>query len=893
MTEPAVQEILRTARRLPDAAALDVSGEVWSYRDLLCAAGALQQKLPVRGDGPQPRIAVMAHREASAYIGILAAQLAGATYIPINVAHPASRSAGILEAAGASHVICGDLAADRLSSILAVGELPNPPEIVPAGEKKDDYDLDGAWPTPAGQTAPDDTAYILFTSGSTGKPKGVPIGHSQLAAYLSAARLLVPELGEGDRFSQCFDLTFDLSVHDVFLSLQLGGTLVVPSRTELENPAHYVRERNVTAWFSVPSLAFQMQLQDNLSPGALPSLRSSLFCGEALPTSLAARWAEAAPNSIVQNWYGPTEATIACMVHPFDPSETDTEVPIGIPFPGMSAFVLDGARAPVDRGELYLAGPQVAQGYLNDPEKTANAFVTLPDGTTAYRTGDLAERRPDGVICFKGRVDNQIKLRGHRIELGEIEAVLRDAANDANTVVLPWPWGETTPRALVAVIEGPFEMETARALIRKRLPEYMHPGEILSLERFPRNASGKADRAGIAAAARDLLENTTTLAKLGNLETRLLRAILTAAPGASAQSILAAETLLEGGVDSLAFVEFTMSLQRDFGVTLSQDEVERMAEMSFTQIAHEVAPKPTGPHAWLAGLKAALTKRFKRQRRSARARTNRALQFIQRFPGILETDNRPLVLVIGSSGVLRAIAPGVIEKVAAAQGQDIRVLNVGLPAITPAGLAMICRFVRDECQKAGATLPLVVYEFDPMHVSTTPPSGDISLEPEFFTRRTEADANTKLAREFEWDPVEGGAWIADENTAAQERRPDWAKKREELIAHAYQGAFTLDETRFQDWQEGARALLQVAERLVCFVHPADPEMLAQKPVAPETDMLSATLTRITDTLGVEVVPWRDLRLTRDEYLNINHANVLGRDSLSRQLAEHLLSPKRR
>lgn len=888
MAERAVAGILAAARANPCCPALDVAGEVWSYHDLLTAAATLAARLPPRGQGTQPRVAVMANRQASAYLGILAAQLAGAAYVPINVNHPAARSAQILASAGVTHVICGDLASDRLRSILVAEGAPHNLEVIVAGDRKSDYVPSENLPVPTGETCDGDLAYILFTSGSTGLPKGVPIGHTQLAAYLSAAQLLLPDLGTKDRFSQCFDLTFDLSVHDVFLSLQLGGTLVVPSRSELEDPARYIRERGITAWFSVPSLAFQIQLQGGLDPSAFSELRSSLFCGEELPLALAETWRLATPNGVVENWYGPTEATIACMYHPVTCSETPPGIPIGRPFPGMTCHVLDENMTPVEQGELFLSGPQLAEGYLNDPETTARAFITLPDGKRAYRTGDLARRDKSGEIHFMGRIDNQIKLRGHRVELGEVEAVLRDSAGGANAVALPWPWGDHTPRRLVAAVEGPIDVAAMRAMLTDRLPEYMVPSEIVAVERFPRNASGKANRAGIAALVAEQLSDVEFPEGLSEAATRLLNALRTAAPGVSAKSLLSAQNLLDAGVDSLAFVEFTMLLQRDFDLSMDQDGVERMAEMSFSQIVDLVSPQRRKPLIWLKTLTGRLSRHLKRNRKSARTRTNRAIQFIERFPKVISSGGPPIVLAVGSSGTLRAIDPKIIEDDAALQGVTVRALNVGLPAITPGGLMLVCRFIREQCQAADVRLPLVLYEFDPMHVSTTPPSGDISLGPEFFEGKVAPRTSTSLAREFEWAPDQGGAWIPGENSAAQERRPDWAKKREELIAHAYQGAFEIDPIRLNDWYKGAQELARIADQIVCFVHPADPKMLAEKPASPQVDLLEKTLAEIRDTLGINVVPWRDFQLQRLEYMNINHTNVLGRTSLSRQLTHFLL-----
>ncbi len=878
--ERAIEPVLAHARERPDAPALEVAGDVWTYRELLAAAASIAKVLPASGDAEQPKVAIMAHREASAYIGILAAQLNGCAYVPINVAHPATRSAGILAASGATHVIVGDLAREKLSSILAVHDRKDEIELVAGGDRKADYDFREK-PVLNGETRPNDIAYILFTSGSTGTPKGVPIGHGQLGAYLTAAQSLLPELSPSDRFSQCFDLTFDLSVHDVFLSWRFGATLVVPSVSELENPAGYIVDKGITAWFSVPSLAYQMRLQGNLSKGAFPTLKTSLFCGEALPSALALEWTQAASNSRVANWYGPTEATIACAHYEVTGNIDAPTVPIGRPFPNMSLHVLDAQLQETDQGELYLSGPQLAEGYLNDPEKTAKAFLTLPDGAAAYRTGDLAKRDDDGIVYFLGRTDTQLKLRGFRIELGEVETVLRNASGGSNAVALPWPPDET-PRALVAAVEGKIDQDAIREDIAAHLPDYMRPSEFVAFERFPRNASGKADRAAIARVVQEHLSGDAQLGDMTAEERHLLEAIRRAAPAVSVDSALTSPSLLDAGMDSLSFVEFTMTLQEEFGVTLDEAGVVSLSEMPFAAIVKDVARRRTGRKSWTSTLTSRLSKSLKRQRRSAKRRANRAIQFIERFPGVLREDGPPIVLAVGSSGTFRAIDPKVLEQYA-----PYRVLNVGLPAVTADGITQICHFVRRECEAAGQRLALVLYEFDPMHISTTPPSGDISLGPEFFTGKMRVETNVSAAREFEWVPEAGGAWQPEMSDTAQERRPEWAKKRERLIAEAYLGDIAFDPQRLALWQSGARELRHVSDKILGFVHPADQAMLDQVVERPTKDALQETLQSIHDRLDIAFVPWNAFTLEPDDYMNINHANPRGRARLSEQLAAYL------
>jgi non-ribosomal peptide synthetase component F len=218
----------------------------------------------------------MAQRHISAYAGILAARLSGHAYVPLNVNHPCQRNATVLVNSAAERVICGDRADAKLRNILQMTAASGEPvPVVHCGDRKSAYsavvtaDVESWASEREGSLA--DLAYILFTSGSTGQPKGVAIRNRELEAYLRVAGPLV-DVQADDRFSQTFDLTFDLSVHDLFVCWENGATLVVPSEKELRMPSAYIKERGITCWFSVPSLAYQVRLQEDLVPGAFPRL---------------------------------------------------------------------------------------------------------------------------------------------------------------------------------------------------------------------------------------------------------------------------------------------------------------------------------------------------------------------------------------------------------------------------------------------------------------------------------------------------------------------------------------------------------------------------------------------------------------------------------------------
>lgn len=886
-TYRAGRRILDIAHDEPSRPALVIDDEAWTYGELIAAASQLAGRFPGEAEGGmQPITAVMAQRHVSSYLGILAARLCGHAYVPLNVHHPCQRNATILKKSGAMRVICGALARAQLEEIVAAAGVDV--DIIDCGDSKADHDAD-LKPFPADRDQSlSDLAYILFTSGSTGNPKGVPIRNRELENYLAAAGPLL-DVRPDDRFSQTFDLTFDLSVHDLFICWENGATLVVASEKELRMPSAYIRERQITKWFSVPSLAYQVRLQEDLVPGAFPSLRLSLFCGEALPTVVATEWAAAAPNSGVENWYGPTEATIACSryVLQADPPDDDT-VPIGTPFDGMELLLLDADRRPLgagEPGELFLAGGQLASGYLDDPEKTAAAFMTLPDGKRVYRTGDRAVEGADGNLRFLGRVDNQVKVRGFRIELGEIEAALRDASGGLNSVAMAWPSGDEIATSIVATLESDrADIQGILAQLAATLPEYMVPAMIFCVPEFPKNASGKVDRRALA---ERVAENAR---RPGNVDTSgmsdeaaaLLESILTHAPLLDPDAVMRANNLFDAGMDSIAFISLTTDVEHRFDLALDQDTVILLSEMSFDDIVSEIrgetqrlsAPQPGETEISLLDR---VRKLFGIPRIIKKPRANRALQFIERFRDFLEQHGAPDVLAVGSSGTFRAVCP--------TEFQPLTALNAGFPAVSAAGMRMMCDFIRDQCVAAGVRVPLVIYEFDPMHISTTPPSGDIGLGRDYFEGDVVSLRGANTSLEFQWLPETLGAWNAPDEAKQKDRKPNWVRKRDREIAAVYLGDVEFDPQSVENWYAGAHALQSIADRVVCFLHPADREMTEEIRGTLGSDALLRFTADIASQLGVTVLDWESFDLEPGDFLDINHMNAKGgREKLSRQLA---------
>ncbi|MFF5425407.1 MULTISPECIES: AMP-binding protein [unclassified Streptomyces] len=503
-----------SAGRHPDRVALEADGQTLTYRELdeysaRVAAGILRAC-----SGPPDRVGLLAGRRPATYAGYLAVQRLGATAVPLNTAWPGARNASVAGRAGLDLVLTDDPGGAR--------GLP-----VPSLDLADAARGPADGRAPSGETGT--PAYILFTSGSTGAPKGVPILQGNVVPYLAHV-IDRYEVGPGSRLSQTFDLTFDVSVFDMFTAWGGGATLVVPSRDEILAPVRFVNDRRLTHWCSVPSVISFARRVRALRHGAMPGLRHSLFAGEPLTLQQARAWQAAAPASRLENFYGPTELTITCSEFSLGtdtatwPATANGTVPIGHVYPHLEHRVLDAEGRPAEEGELCVRGPQRFPGYL-DPADNAGRFWDLdgdrpadpapvPPGAAApspgtvparmwYRTGDRVRRSGRDGFLHLGRLDHQVKVDGYRVELGEIESALRDRpdVHDAVVLALPTAHGGTELHAVCTgdgLVPG-----TLLAELRARLPAYMVPASLHVRSELPLNGNGKTDRAALAAQLRD------------------------------------------------------------------------------------------------------------------------------------------------------------------------------------------------------------------------------------------------------------------------------------------------------------------------------------------------------------------------------------------------------
>lgn len=494
-----VQRFVQNVERFPERPALWARGVARSYAATSRAAAAIFDQLRSSGLADAPRIGIVTGDDFHTYAAILAILANGSAYVPLNKKNPVARNLVVAREADLAAVV--STSEGELREALHQEYGSGLPWIDASTEDRQDGGL-----LEAPSASSDSLAYVFFTSGSTGTPKGVPITHGNLNQFMSVMLdsglyQFQPE----DRCLQMFELTFDLSVMSLFLPLATGACCYVVPDTRVGYVAtlKVLRDEKISVALMVPSLL--VYLEPFLGDLRLESLRLSMFCGEALPEAVTEKWHVVAPDAVIENVYGPTEATIFCLRYLWSPTDSPAKavngvVPIGVPFPGMQAALLGENGQQIlskdEKGELLLIGGQVTEGYWRNPEKTKEAFVEIDTGSggvRAYRTGDLCFVNEDGDFIYSGRLDSQIKVDGHRVELGEIEHHLRELIERSNLAVVDAIVGKR--RQLVLFLEQPEEdWDALGKRLRERVPEYMIPKHVRYIDSLPLNLNGKVDR---------------------------------------------------------------------------------------------------------------------------------------------------------------------------------------------------------------------------------------------------------------------------------------------------------------------------------------------------------------------------------------------------------------
>ncbi|MFJ3096861.1 amino acid adenylation domain-containing protein [Streptomyces hydrogenans] len=479
------------AARRPDAVAVVAGEERTGYAELARRAERLAARLAARGITRGSLVGLCVRRDTDLVVGILGILRAGAAYVPLDPDYPARRLSYMAADAGLS-VVVTQTGLDVPGTALLL-----------------DADTDGDLPVPEVTVTGADLAYLIYTSGSTGEPKAVTVPHGQVVRLMRATQDRYG-FDERDVWTLFHSFAFDFSVWELWGALVHGGRLVVVPFWQTRSPEDFHRllvREGVTVLNQTPAAFRQLVAADEERQEPL-ALRYVIFGGDALDTESVRRWfdrhGEDRPRLV--NMYGITETTVHVTHCPLTRELLrENASPLGEPIPDLSLWVVDRAGHPAPLGvpgELLVGGAGLSWGYLHQPGLSARRFVADgfggAPGARLYRSGDLARRRADGGLEYLGRIDHQVKIRGHRIELGEIEAVLA-AHPDVDHACVAVRDDRLVGYVVPATPGGPGDLGALRAHLAARLPAYMVPAALVSVERIALTANGKVDRAALPA----------------------------------------------------------------------------------------------------------------------------------------------------------------------------------------------------------------------------------------------------------------------------------------------------------------------------------------------------------------------------------------------------------
>ena len=478
--------------RTPDAVAVIFGNQQLTYRELNQRANQLAHYLQKLGVKPEVFVGICVECSIEMLVGLLGILKAGGAYVPLDSTYPKERLAFMLEDARAPVL----LTQQRLL------------EIIPSHSGKV-VCLDTNWQeigkeiseNSVSNVCADNLAYVIYTSGSTGKPKGTLIHHRGLVNYLIwCTKAYSVEQGEGSPVHS--SISFDMTITGLFSPLLVGRKVeLLPEDKGIENLATVVRNKFNFSLIKITPAQLELLSRQLLPQEAAGKTRAFIIGGENLLAESIAFWQENAPDTMLINEYGPTETVVGCCIYQAKDKQSGA-VPIGRAIANTQLYILDRYLHPVPvgiAGELYIGGAGVARGYLHRPDLTAERFIPNPflAGERLYKTGDLARYRADGIIEYLGRIDHQVKIRGFRIELAEIEAVLSQHPKVRECAILA-----KCDRLIAYTVLHPGETLTVSELrnyLAEKLPEYMIPSALVTLDEMPLTVNGKVERQALPA----------------------------------------------------------------------------------------------------------------------------------------------------------------------------------------------------------------------------------------------------------------------------------------------------------------------------------------------------------------------------------------------------------
>ncbi|WP_074048659.1 non-ribosomal peptide synthetase [Paenibacillus ihumii] len=506
------------ARRTPDRIAVVHGAESLTYQQLDEAANRLAREILAQGAKRESIVGILLDRSADMIIAILAALKAGTTYLPIDPAYPAERIQYMLEDSGAELLLAASGQTAPNSYRGAVISLDG--DFWKSGDSSSLEELN----------RPDSRAYIIYTSGSTGKPKGVMVEHKNVVRLLFNSDNLF-DFNENDVWTMFHSMCFDFSVWEMYGALLYGGKLVIVPADTARDAREFralLRSEGVTILNQTPS-AFNMLASEEAAHEDHLNIRKVIFGGEALSPIQLKAWHEKYPSTALINMYGITETTVHVTYKEITKREIDSNVSnIGRAIPTLQAYVLDERQQllPIGvPGELYVSGDGVALGYLNRAELTAERFIENPfaPGERMYRSGDLVKWLPGGEMEYLGRIDHQVKIRGHRIELEEVSAQLLLHEHIRDGIVLARSDGDGIPYLCAYFVASQtIHTDSLREYMSERLPQYMVPSFFIELDRLPMTPNGKIRRDALPSPADIRKSATEYAAPQSELELALL-----------------------------------------------------------------------------------------------------------------------------------------------------------------------------------------------------------------------------------------------------------------------------------------------------------------------------------------------------------------------------------
>ena len=483
------------ARRAPENVAVVFGQRQLTYGELSAQANELAGRLRDLGAGPDGLIGVCIARSVEMVVAILGALKAGAAFVPIDPTYPKHRLSLMLEDCRPEILLTQPNLASTLPAHTAKVVCLDSDRMMISGQSGANLD---------NRTDPLNLAYVIYTSGSTGNPKGVMVTHRGLVNYLSWA-IEAYEVAKGAGAPVHSPLGFDLTITSLFSPLLTGArATLIPDEDNIESLSAALRDENNFSLLKITPSHTEV-LSQLLPAQAASSARALIIGGEALLAENVSFWREHAPNTKIINEYGPTETVVGCCVYQTTAGvQTSGALPIGCPIANTCIYLLDPQLGPVPAGvpgELFIGGEGVARGYLKRPELTAERFVPDPfsdkPGARLYKTGDLARFLSDDNIEYLGRNDLQVKIRGHRIEIGEIEASLcsHPAVSSAAVALREDTPGDKRLIAYAATRDNTSATaHDLREFLEEKLPEYMVPSAVVTLEALPLSPNGKIDR---------------------------------------------------------------------------------------------------------------------------------------------------------------------------------------------------------------------------------------------------------------------------------------------------------------------------------------------------------------------------------------------------------------